>query len=60
MKKQQTKTMKLVKLKRSIMPPPTKGNSARVNKKNKNIRNTKPNNKLIINNRLTCLAKLYL
>lgn len=36
MKKRQTKTMKLVKLKRSIMPPPTKVFEDKVKKSSKN------------------------
>lgn len=36
MKKQQSKTMKLVKLKRNIMPPPTKIFVDRVKKSSKN------------------------
>lgn len=40
MKKQQTKTMKLVKLKRSIMPPPTKVFEDKIKKIKIPIRNT--------------------
>lgn len=36
MKKKQTKTMKLIKLKRSIMPPPTKVFEDKVKKSSKN------------------------
>lgn len=36
MEKQQTKTMKLVKLKRSMMPPPTKIFVDKVKKRSKN------------------------